>query len=317
MNGSEDAPVAGRDVATSHQISPANRWRFWGPAARPLVLLVLLVSSFFGNGAAEALSLGTWSVEQFTLRGKDRYVSEDVAHIARVLLHSQAAVVALQDIEGAAPLRSLTLHHLPGWRYAGNDTRGHQDLFFLWDTRRVGLLWGPKPYLAAASFCWREKNLRLFDRPPLVAVFLDTESGCTMTLVNIHLKGCSPRDKDEGDRSLSYDSAKRGAQIQRLNDLVGTLRGLVFILGDYNADPILGTSFPVRTLAEGFSCDGAERNFDAVGYQGISPSPAWRVFDVEGAVPRRSSKRQEHPERDLVVLDLGTLPPVSADTSGR
>lgn len=312
MEDSNGAPMAGWYGAEEHRNFSGSRRRRRGVAGALLVFL-LLEGTLLGGPVAEAFSLGTWSIESFTLRGKDRYVAEDMAHVAQTILRSQAAVVALQEIEGVASLRALTLNHLSGWRYAGHDTRGRQDLFFLWDTRRAGLLWGPEPYLTAASFCWKEKSLRLFDRPPLVAVFLDMTSGRTLTLVNVHLKGGNRREREDEEKSSAYDRAKRDAQIQRLNELVRSLRGPVFICGNFNANPVRGTSFSVWTLTEGFSWDGAQKNFDAVGYQGLSPAPAWRIFEVEGAVPRRSSSEQEHPDRDLVVLDLGDLSPVSAD----
>lgn len=252
-----------------------------------------------------AFAIGTFNIEYFTVTGKRAYTHDHCAHLARTIAHSGADVVALQEIHDDAAMRYFTLRHLQGWQFAGNDTGGRQDLYFLWNPQKAKLLEGPYVYYANASMKYQGKSYRLFDRPVLAVKMMDLENNRAYTLLNVHLKSQSTRGKKDRQAAERYNDFKRAAQIQKLNELVKTIKGPVFILGDYNTSAPRGTIFPLLGLGEGqYSYDNGRSNLDFIGYWNVQPGPGWQLLEVETAIPERSTKRAQHPDHDMVLLDL-------------
>ncbi len=252
-----------------------------------------------------AFAIGTFNIEYFTVTGKKAYSYDHCAHLARTIANSGADVLALQEIHDDGAMRYLTLRHLQGWRFAGNDTGGRQDLYFLWNPERAKLLDGPYVYYANASMKYQGKSYRLFDRPVLAVKMLDIEHNRSYTLLNVHLKSQSTRGKKDREAAQRYNDFKRATQIQKLNELVATIKGPVFILGDYNSSNPQGLRFPLLGLGHGsYSYDNGPSNLDFIGYWNIEPDGGWLVREVETAIPDRSTKRAQHPDHDIVLLDL-------------
>ena len=254
---------------------------------------------------ARALALGTFNIEYFDVSGSRRYVPSNCEALARTIMNSGADVLALQEIEGNASMRYFVTNYLRGWKYVGNDTGSKQDLYFLWNPAKVAMIGDVEVYFSNASGRYNGRSYRLFDRPLLVGRFKDLETGHLFTLVNVHLKSMSTRGKDDKGEATKYNEAKRAAQVIKLNALVGSLKGPVFALGDYNDAAPKGTSFPLMGLERGFSYDNKKSNLDYIGYSGIDRTSQWRVYETESRIPRRSTKRADHPDHDVVVLDLG------------
>ena len=253
---------------------------------------------------AQAISIGTFNIEYFNVSGKRAYSPEDCKALAERIRNSGAEVLALQEIEGNATMRFFVTKFLPGWKYAGNDTGGRQDLYFLWKNS-IKLLDGPTAYGANASFRFEGKSYKLHDRPILVGKFSDPRSGRVFTLVNVHLKSQSTRGKEDQERAERYNNAKRAEQIAWINKLVASLSGPVFILGDYNVENPQGTDFPLLGLPRGKqSYDNTRSNLDYIGYTGISKGPSWKIYEVESAIQARSTRNSQHPDHDMVILSL-------------
>lgn len=258
-----------------------------------------------GAAQAWALALGTFNIEYFNVSGNNRYVPADCEALAQTIRKSGADVLALQEIEGNSTMRYFVTNHLRGWKYVGNDTGGKQDVYFLWNPRKAAMTGDAEVYFANASGRHNGKSFRLFDRPLLVGRFKDLETGRVYTLVNVHLKSMSTRGKDDKDEAARYNEAKRAAQVAKLNELVRSLKGPVFALGDYNDAAPKGTAFPLLGLERGYSYDNKKSNLDYIGYSGVARGSKWRLYEVESRIPRRSTKRADHPDHDVVVLDLG------------
>ena len=266
----------------------------------------MFLTIFFLASPALALSIGTFNIEYFNVSGKKAYSTSDCSDLAKTIQSSGADVLALQEIEGNATMRYfVTKFMLPGWAYAGNDTGGRQDLYFLWNTKSIKLLDGPNVYGANASFRFEGNSYKLNDRPHLVATFLDTRNNTRITLVNVHLKSQSTRGKDDKATAQRYNDAKRQAQIDGINKLVSSLKGPIFILGDYNTDSPTGTAFPLLGLPSGhYSYDNRKSNLDYLGYTGIQKTNSWRLYEVESSIAARSTRNAQHPDHDIIVLSL-------------
>ncbi len=285
--------------------------KFFSTTASLLVLSLLIV------GQAMALTIGTFNIEYFNVSGKKAYSPEDCSHLAKTILSSKADVLALQEIEGDATMRYFLTKFLPGWSAKGNDTGGRQDLYFLWNSDTVELIDGPYIYGANSSFRFEGKSYKLNDRPNLVATFLDKEKDRRFTMVNVHLKSQSTRGKDDSDKAERYNDAKRQAQIEGINKIVSSLKGPVFILGDFNTDDPKGTSFPLLGLSKGqYSYDNKKSNLDYIGYAGIEMGKNWVIYEIEAAMPKRSTKSAQHPDHDMVALALdGNVPKVAVKSA--
>ncbi|MCF4151793.1 endonuclease/exonuclease/phosphatase family protein [Dethiosulfovibrio sp. F2B] len=268
-------------------------------------LFAILASILLLATPSFALSIGTFNIEYFNVSGKKAYSPTDCAALAKTIRGSGADVLALQEIEGNTTMRYFVTKFMPGWAYAGNDTGGRQDLYFLWNKKVIKLLDGPHVYGANASFRFEGKSYKLNDRPNLVATFLDTWDNTRFTLVNVHLKSQSTRGKDDKATAQRYNDTKRRTQIEGINKLVSSLKGPVFVLGDYNTDSPTGTAFPLVGLHSGhYSYDNRKSNLDYIGYMGIQKTGSWKLYEVESSIASRSTRRSQYPDHDIVVLSL-------------
>lgn len=267
---------------------------------RPLGLLVVL--ALLLPGSAWALSIGTFNIEFFNVSGRDRYVDDDLRHLARSIRKSGADVLALQEIADAASLRYFLQKELPRWKFALHHSGSNQNLAFIWNGETIDLRGRTEPHFGRETFSWKGRTLNLFDRPPLAATFVDKRTGRSFTLVNVHLKSQSTQGKADKVEAHLYNEFKRGRQILRVNELASALKGIRFVLGDFNIETVVGVAFPLLTLQEGHSFDNLGVNIDHIGYLAIDPDETWRLEETETAIPRRSTARRQRPDHDIIVL---------------
>lgn len=254
---------------------------------------------------AFAMTIGTFNIEYFAVSGKNHYIMEDLKYMALSIKKSGADVLALQEIEGDTPMRYFTMKALKGWKYYGNDTKGRQDLYFLWNPEKVSLQGTPEVYYADDKGSFEGKSFKLFDRAPLAARFQDKETGKVYTLINVHLKSMSTRGKEDQAAAQRYNTAKRSAQFKKLNQLAKTIDGPAFILGDYNdTNPQDEADYPLIGLTNGTSYDNHKSNLDYIGYINIDRSKLSDARETESRVARRSTKRSEHPDHDIITVEI-------------
>ncbi len=265
------------------------------------VLFYLGISVF----PAWSLSLGTWNLEYFSVQGKHRYVPDDLQQVAKKIKDSGVQIIALQEIRGDEAMVYFVSKYLPGWHFAGNDTGRNQDLYFLWNSKKIKRISQVIPFCEDALFVHKNKEVTLFTRPPLGCVFKELSTGKTFTLMNLHLKSQSTRGKKDVAQAVEYNNAKRHTQMEHINVLAGILRRPLFLLGDFNVENPRPLGFPLISLPKGaYSYDNRNSNLDHIGVVGLSPKKSWRLIEVEGALPRRSTKKSEHPDHDMLVLTL-------------
>ncbi len=255
---------------------------------------------------ALALTIGTFNIEYFNTSGKNRYIQEDLSVLSNSIRKSGADVLALQEIEGNATMRFFTMRAMRGWEYAGNDTKGVQDLFFMWNPGKVTLIGSVEVYYANQTGVYEGRKFNLFDsRPPLVARFMDNATGKTYTFVAVHLKSMSTRGKEDAEAAQRYNTAKRAAQFAKLNELARSIKGPGFILGDYNDNnPQPHCEFPLLFLENGTSYDNTNSNLDYIGYVNMNRSSLGRVRETESRISRRSTKRADHPDHDIITVEI-------------
>ncbi|MBQ8090241.1 MAG: hypothetical protein IJ233_05820 [Pyramidobacter sp.] len=233
--------------------------------------------------AAPALTVGTFNTDGLSVVGtlgvsrSAAYDQRSMRSIAGSCRKSRAAVLALQGVEGNATLRYLTVTAMQGWKYAGNDTSGASDLFFLWDPRAAELKGSVRTLGKTGSF----------SRAPIAARFRDTASGKEYTLVNALL-----------------DDDRAELQMVELCRLVKAQPMPAVLLGSFGP-----ASFPAdagaetRSLKYGFSCDDSQTNPDFIGVWGLPADLAGAAKETETAI-RSKSKRREHPAHDIVTVEL-------------
>ncbi len=270
-----------------------------------LSILALAIIALLATDQAYALSIATFNIEYFSVSGKKAYSNDDCRYLAETIKNSGADVLALQEIKDDGTMRLFTTKFLPGWGYAGNDTGGRQDLYFIWNKRTIKLDDGPIPYGTNASFVFQGKSYKLNDRPHLTASFVDIAKNFKFRIINVHLKSQSTRGKEDKERAELYNTAKRRAQIEGLKKLAHSFKGPVFIMGDYNTEKAPSeTGFPLLRLEKGYSYDNKKSNLDYIGYLGIDKTSTWKIYEVESSIPGRSTKRTQHPDHDVIVLEL-------------
>ena len=291
-------------------------------AAAAVVLLALAVALVCLHFAAKRLSphepvppvesatrvvIGTFNIENFNMtdpRGKGHYTRSDAAALARSILRSGADVLALQEIEGDATMCAFVPAFLPGWDFFGNDTRNYQDLYFLWNASKIEPAEGAAAYYPQSSYDDGGAK-KLFDRPPLKAVFREKSTGKTFTLVNVHLKSkfvIGARDREAAQRA---NTEKRKAQLALLNELCERLNsdGPLFVLGDFN-DDIASDFGQVLTLPGGYSYDDRKSNLDHIVFAGIDRSRLGEVKETETKIERRSDKHRQRPDHDIITVEV-------------
>ena len=272
--------------------------------------------------AAQALTIGTFNIEYFHIAGTGgstmshpAYTRDDVLAVAKTILKSGADVLALQEIQGEETMRFLTLTGLPGWKYYGKDiaykklgwdiSRENQNHYILWNPEKVTLLGTPYLHYLKDKFEHGGRRSLIFDRAPMEARFRDNATGREFTLVCVHLKSFNTAGKSDVEAAQHYNIAKRAAQTEKLNELSKKLKGPAFILGDYNSpDPTREVTFPLLTLERGTTFDNWNSNIDYIGYVGVDRDKLGTPKETEARIERRSTKRKDHPDHDVLTLDV-------------
>lgn len=287
------------------------------------------------EGSPARVVVGTFNVENFDLRdirSRTGYTEEDAANVAMSILKSGAGVLALQEIEGDATMRTFTERFLPGWKFCGVDTDGTQDLYFLWNPRVVSyeeslpllisriFFWISRPfplaYFGNRSYTWKGVQSRLFDRLPVLGDFRLRSSGKRFSLVNVHLKSQLVTGGGDLVESARRNTARRSAQIAAIESLCARVDDRpLLILGDFNADFSSpgdspdGTKrplFPLLWLKEGTSYDkeGLRANLDYIGYAGLPETRIGAVRETETRIERRSQPDADHPDHDIITVEV-------------
>ncbi len=207
------------------------------------LLLALLgcVPTEGGSGKATAtgsdspIRIGTWNLENLGSRDQARSQA-DFAKIAQVIRQSEVQVLALQEVNGAQPLRQL-LQELGSDYSALVGTSGlyrsqgkRIGLGFLWNHRQVQLLHCDE----LQDLPRRSQGLPIFHRLPLSAAFavLDSQGKRRLDFraVNIHLKA-------------SFDEESQKKRLAEVQELRRYLQGLlkepdedrdILVMGDFN-----------------------------------------------------------------------------------
>ena len=255
-------------------------------------LQILLFLIFFTLPLpAQAITVGTFNAEFFSI-------------YAHRITNSGADVLAMQEVEGNATMRYFVLKFLPGWKYIGNDTKDVQDLYFLWNPKKVTLVSDPKIYFDDYFAQHNGKNFKVFDRPPFAAAFHDSKK--TYMLINIHLKSnFIPQSAKNAEQAKRYNIAKRSTQLACLNNFADSLKIPALILGDFNTNNAVNeTSFPVKTLKRGYTLDNWNLNLDYIGYVNIPDSAISEAREVESSLSSRSTRKKEHPDHDIIIVDV-------------
>ncbi len=285
-------------------------------AALAAALVLALVS-----GRAWALTIGTFNIEYFHMQGtgggvsQPPYTQDDMKEVAASIVRSGAGVLALQEIQGEETMRFFTFKFLPGWKYYGKDmdfkkrgwdnSRENQNHYFLWDPAKVTMLGTPEMYYLKDKFEHQGRRSLIFDRAPMAARFRDNATGKEFTLVCVHLKSFSTAGKSDVEEAQRYNIAKRAAQTQKLCELSEKLKGPAFILGDYNSpDPTAEVNYPLLTLERGYTFDNWSSSIDYIGYLGIDRAKLGTPRETETRIERRSTRRKDHPDHDILTLDV-------------
>ena len=269
----------------------------------PLSAAVLCLLLWMAPGA-DALVIGTFNMEYFSVTGEDRYTPREVEAIAEKIRRSGADVLALQEVADSGSLIYLTTRFLPGWEFRIADTQEDQDLAFLWKKDRVKLEFEPTRFFEDTTYKDPvQGRSALFDRPPLFALFTARDSGFTFGMVNVHLKSGNTAGKADRTAAMAYNVRKRDAQVEGLNGIARELAAVpLFILGDYNDTKVRKAAFPLITLENGNSFDNMQSNIDHIGYANLEKKPFWKLYEVEGSIPSRTFRGREHPDHDLILL---------------
>ena len=202
--------------------------------------------------AAGRVRIGTWNIENLGRREPAR-TDADIAAIASFIRSTGVDVLALQEINGPAPLQRLVAALGPSYSFVLGTTgtfRGGQiSVGFLWNTARVELLEAEELLELPSK---TDGGDWIFHRKPVMASFRAREGGFDFRAVVVHLKAGRLNEGADWEKSV----AKRVAEVKLLADHLTKLleragedQDLV-ILGDFNSDP----SYPAyKALSERFT----------------------------------------------------------------
>jgi len=261
-----------------------------------------------------ALSIGTFNIEYFSIHN-GRYSDKNIKYIADLILHSGAEIISLQEIDDIKSIRSLC-RNLPGWRYLMNDTPATQDLAIIWDGRRISRVSDKSVFFPNELFTWHGSILKrgyivkLFSRPPLSVDFIEKSTETRFTLMDVHLKSMYIGDKSKLADSLEYNILKKRAQFSKLQYILNLMnKKNVFIAGDFNEDIGGRTDLPFRVfgLKNGFSHDSTNSNTDFLGTYNLDHSllnAVKNIREIESRIPEKSKDGWDHPDHDLIVIDI-------------
>jgi len=269
---------------------------------------------FILGWSAFALSIGTFNIEYFSIHN-GRYSDEDIKYIANLISHSGAEIISLQEIDDIESIKALC-RNLPGWRYIMNDTPATQDLAIIWDGRRISRISDASVFFQNELFTWhgsilkRGYIIKLFSRPPLSVDFIEKNTKIRFTLMDVHLKSMYIGDKSKLDDSLEYNILKKRAQFSKIQYILNSMnKKNIFIAGDFNEDIGNRTDLPfsIFGLKNGFSHDSTNSNTDFLctyNFEYGLLNAVKRVREIESRIPEKSKDGWDHPDHDLIVIDI-------------
>ncbi len=179
--------------------------------------------------------VGTWNLEKLGSREPAR-TEEDYKKIAALILEIGVDVLAVQEVNGAPPLRRLQRHLGKAWRFVigtsggfrGQDTRISVGL--LWNTLRVQL----RQCEEMLEFSRRSNGLPIFHRLPVCAVFAarlpDGKRGLDFRILTMHMKASRG----------TVNERKRKAEASRMKKFLDKLAETrnedldILVAGDFN-----------------------------------------------------------------------------------
>ena len=179
--------------------------------------------------------VGTWNLEHFGQRKPPRK-PEDYQKIAAKIHAIGVDVLALQEIAGAVPVRTLCAALGDGWQFVlgssgeFRDASGRINVGFLWNSARVELLKAEELLQLPRDV----GGIPIFHRVPITAAFRNKlpggRTGADFRLVTVHLKA-SQGAKNENKRKLEVTALRRW-----LNNLLARADEDrdILVLGDFN-----------------------------------------------------------------------------------
>lgn len=209
--------------------------------------LLLCACASTARQGQNSLRIGSWNLEHFGSSPALRAVTDpgqprrelpgrddgDLKKIGAFITELGVSVLAVQEINGEAPLRQLCPHIGPSWDcFLGTsggwtDGKSSQAIGFLYDTARVRLLWAEE----LNDFPREQDGLPIYHRVPVTACFQDTRTGIDFRAVCVHLK--AGRDKS--------DVQKRKLEATGLRDWLVLLQSNkgedqdIVVMGDFNS----------------------------------------------------------------------------------
>lgn len=277
---------------------------------KKMVLYVtVLIAILCGTSSTPSfgLTIGTLNLEYFTVDGRKAYSEHDCAHLAGLILGSGVDLLALQEIEGDSSLAYLVEKNLPSWRFAGHQTSGKQNLYFLWNENKVEMTSPIEVLFEEESINWSGEILPLFKRHPIRGAFREISSGGRFSMVNVHLQSLGIAGSKDKLGAVAMNNGIRQAQVIKLNHIAEDSEIATFILGDFNSVEVIGATFPILPMPEGFSYDDLQCTIDHIGYVKVVPDGTWSIREVETSIPERASGGREHPDHDMVILSMPNL----------
>lgn len=207
-------------------------------------LFPLLFAAALCAQEAKELRIGTWNLEWFggppamrSVRdvGKERELpprdAQDLQKMGAFVRELGVSALAVQEIGSGELLNTLAKQIGPSWNAVlgttGGVPDGSQSIGFLYDGKRVELLWAEE----LLEFPRKKGDLSIFNRVPVTACFRDSQSGVDFRAICVHLKAGGKAE----------DEKKRALEAQGLRDWLMTLQASkdedqdIVVLGDFNS----------------------------------------------------------------------------------
>ncbi len=157
--------------------------------------------------------------------------AQDLQKMGAFVRELGVSVLAVQEIGSGELLNTLAQQIDPDWKAVlgttGGVPDGSQSIGFLYDSKRIELLWAEE----LLSFPRKKGGLPIYNRVPVTACFRDSKSGVDFRAICVHLKAGSKAEDDK----------KRAFEAQGLRDWLVTLQSSsnedqdVVVLGDFNS----------------------------------------------------------------------------------
>lgn len=217
-----------------------------------LALTLAGLTPALADGPAEGrIRIGTWNIENLGKRKTPRS-DEDLAAMAAFIKELGVDVLALQEINGTAPLHRLQKALGPDYDFVlgttGTFKTGQIGVGFLWNTKRVELLQAEELLDLPSKTPGGDW---IFHRKPVIGTFRARATGFDFRAVVVHLKAGRLNTGEHWQRNVNKRSAEVSELATRLEGILkksGEDQDLL-ILGDFNHDP----SYPsAKALAKRF-----------------------------------------------------------------